>query len=63
MPLLSKAAIFVALIAVAAVLALGMLNTAAGGSDRRTQLLMRWRVALQLIAIVVILAAVYLASA
>ncbi len=63
MPLLSKAAIFVALIAVAAVLALGMLNTATGGSPRRTQLLMRWRVALQLLAIVVILAAVYFASA
>ncbi len=62
MPALMKSAIAVALIAVAAVLALGLLNMALGGSANRSQILMRWRIALQFAAIVVIMAAIYLAS-
>lgn len=52
----------VALIAVAAVLALGLLNMAAGGSAQRSKRLMRWRIALQFLAIAVIMAVIYLAS-
>ena len=62
MPLSSKAVVLVALIAVAAVLALGLLNMAVGGGAQRSQLLMRWRIALQFLAIAVIMAAIYLAS-
>jgi hypothetical protein len=63
MPLLSKSVILVALIAVAAILVLGLFNMARGGGARTSQLLMRWRIALQFIAIIVIMAAIYLASA
>jgi hypothetical protein len=63
MPIVFKSVILVALIAVAAVLTLGLLNMAVGGSARRSQTLMRWRIALQFLAIVVIMAAIYFASA
>jgi hypothetical protein len=63
MPVAFKSLIVVALIAVAAVLALGLLNMAVGGSASRSQTLMRWRIALQFLAIVVIMAAIYFASA
>ena len=63
MSVLFKSAILVALIAVAAVLALGLLNLAVGGSASRSQTLMRWRIALQFLAIIVIMAAIYFASA
>ncbi len=63
MSVLMKSVIIVALIAVAAVLALGLLNMAVGGSASRSQTLMRWRIALQFFAIVVIMAAIYFASA
>ncbi len=63
MPILSKSVILVALIAVAAVLTLGLLNMARGGSASRSQMLMRWRVALQFIAIIIIMTAIYFASA
>jgi hypothetical protein len=59
---LSKAFILVALIAVAIVLLLGLLNMARGGSMNRSQQLMRWRVALQFIAIIIMMTAIYLAS-
>ena len=63
MPVLFKSAILVALIAVAAVLAFGLLNLAVGGSASRSQTLMRWRIALQFLAIIVIMAAIYFAAA
>jgi hypothetical protein len=59
---LSKSLVLVALISVAVVLALGLLNMARGGSASTSQKLMRWRVALQFIAICIIMAAVYFAS-
>jgi hypothetical protein len=62
MPAIMKSAIIVALIAVAAVLTLGLLNMAVGGGANRSQILMRWRIALQFAAIIVIMAAIYLAS-
>ena len=58
-----KYVIIMALIAVAAVLTLGLLNMAVGGSAGRSQKLMRWRIALQFAAIVIIMAAIYFASA
>jgi hypothetical protein len=63
MPVVFKSVILIALIAVAAVLALGLLNMAVGGSASRSQTLMRWRIALQFLAIVIIMAAIYFASA
>jgi hypothetical protein len=63
MPAAYKSVIVVALIAVAAVLALGLLNMAVGGSASRSQTLMRWRIALQFLAIIIIMAAIYFASA
>lgn len=59
---LSKTLILAALFAVAAVLALGLLNMARGGSMNRSQRLMRWRVALQFIAIIIMMTAIYFAS-
>jgi ABC-type Na+ efflux pump permease subunit len=58
----SKAFILAALAAVAVVLALGLFNMARGGSMSRSQQLMRWRVALQFIAIIIMMTAIYLAS-
>lgn len=63
MPALMKAAVVLALIAVAVVLTLGLFNMALGGSASKSQTFMRWRIALQFIAIVVIMTAIYLASA
>ena len=57
-----KALILTAMAAVAFVLALGIVNMAGGKSMNRSQRLMRWRVALQLMAIFAIMAAVYFAS-
>ena len=48
--------------AVAIVLALGLINLMRSGSSSRSQLLMRWRVGLQFLAIIVIMAAVYFAG-
>jgi Hypoxia induced protein conserved region len=45
--------------AVALVLLLGLINMMRGGSPNRSQQLMRWRVALQFVAIVVIMIAVW----
>lgn len=52
----------VALIAVLAVLLLGLFNMMRGGSASRSQTLMRWRVGLQFLAIIIIMAGLYLAS-
>jgi hypothetical protein len=56
-----KVLILAAIAAVAFVLALGMVNMAGGKSMKYSQRLMRWRIALQLIAIAVIMAAIYFA--
>ncbi len=52
----------VALGAVLIVLFLGLWNMMRGGSASRSQTLMRWRVGLQFLAIVVIMAGLYLTS-
>jgi archaellin len=57
---LPKTIILAAMIAVAIVLALGLINMAKGGSMSTSQKLMRWRVALQFLAIVIIMTAIYL---
>lgn len=49
----------VAVIAVAIVLLLGLVNMLRGGSATRSQSLMRWRVLLQFIAIIVIMGVVW----
>ena len=49
----------VAVGAVAIVLLLGLVNMMRGGSGSRSQLLMRWRVILQFVAIVVMMTALY----
>ena len=63
MPMIFKSVILVALLAVAVVLTLGLLNMAVGGSASRSQTLMRWRIALQFLAVIVIMTAIYFASA
>jgi len=52
----------IALIAVAVVLVMGLVNMMRGGSPERAQSLMRWRVLLQAVAIGVVLLAVWLAG-
>jgi len=56
---LSSYAVPVAIGAVAIVLVLGLANMLRGGSPNLSQTLMRWRVALQFVAIVVIMLAVW----
>lgn len=51
-----------ALFAVLAVLALGLTNLARGGSPQRSQVFMRWRVILQLVAVIVMMAALFFAA-
>jgi hypothetical protein len=51
-----------ALAAVVTVLLLGLWNMLRGGSPNLSQKLMRWRVALQFIAIIIVMAAIYLAG-
>lgn len=53
-------AIPVALAAVVVVLLLGLWNMMRGGSPNTSQRLMRWRVGLQLVAIFLVVVAVYL---
>lgn len=55
-------AVPVALAAVLVVLGLGLWNMMRGGSANRSQKLMRWRVGLQFLAIILIMAAVYFTS-
>nr|WP_321455631.1 twin transmembrane helix small protein [uncultured Cohaesibacter sp.] len=50
----------IALIGVALILLLGLINMARGKNPNRSQSLMRWRVALQLVAICIILLSLYL---
>lgn len=56
---LSAYAVPVAIGAVAVVLLLGLANMLRGGSPSTSQKLMRWRVVLQLVAIVVIMATIW----
>ncbi|NBU13437.1 MAG: twin transmembrane helix small protein [Alphaproteobacteria bacterium] len=51
-----------AVAAVAVVLALGLINMLRGGSASMSQTLMRWRVILQFVAIVIVMAVIYLKS-
>jgi hypothetical protein len=51
----------VAAAAVAIVLLLGLWNMFRGGSPNTSQTLMRWRVALQFVAILLVLVALYMA--
>jgi hypothetical protein len=60
---LSSAAVGVATGAVAIVLALGLLNMLRGGDPSRSQKLMRWRVGLQLVAIIVVMFVIWLKTA
>lgn len=46
--------------AVAVVLLLGLWNMMRGGSSSRSQTLMRWRVGLQFLAVVIVMAVLYL---
>ena len=50
----------VAIGAVAVVLLLGLLNMMRGGSPNTSQKLMRWRVLLQFVAIIVIMATIWI---
>ena len=52
----------IAVAAVALVLLFGLLNMMRGGSPNRSQKLMRWRVALQFVAIVIIMITVWASS-
>jgi hypothetical protein len=62
MPILSDAVVALALAAVALVLVLGLWNMLRGGSPSRSQTLMRWRVGLQFLAIIIVMAAIWFAS-
>jgi Hypoxia induced protein conserved region len=57
--ILSTFVLPVAVAAVALVLLLGLINMMRGGSPNRSQTLMRWRVALQFVAIVITMLAVW----
>lgn len=59
MDALSQFVLPLLLIAVAAVLLLGLWNMMRGGNPGRSQTLMRWRVGLQFIAIVIVMAILY----
>jgi heme/copper-type cytochrome/quinol oxidase subunit 4 len=50
---------FLAVAAVAVVLCLGLFNMMRGGSPNRSQTFMRWRVILQFIAIIVLMAGLW----
>jgi hypothetical protein len=52
----------IALAAVLIVLLLGLWNMMRGGSANRSQSLMRWRVGLQFLALIIIMAGLYIAS-
>jgi uncharacterized membrane protein YozB (DUF420 family) len=59
---ISNAVVGIAVLAVAFVLMLGMANMLRQGSSNRSQILMRWRVGLQFLAIVAIVGALYFRS-
>lgn len=51
-----------AVLAVALVLVAGLWNMLKGGSPNRSQMLMRWRVGLQFLAIIILMVGLYLTS-
>lgn len=51
--------IVIAILAVAGVLLAGLINMARGGSSVKSQKLMRWRIALQAIALFVIMGVIW----
>jgi hypothetical protein len=51
----------IALIAVTVVLVLGLINMMRGGDPNRSQQLMRWRVMLQFVAVVIVMASLWFA--
>jgi hypothetical protein len=57
--LMSHYMVPVAIVAVAIVLVLGLINMMRGGSPNTSQKLMRWRVLLQFVAIVIAMLAVW----
>jgi len=57
---MSHYAVPAAIVAVAVVLVLGLVNMMRGGSPNRSQKLMRMRVLLQFVAIIVIMATIWL---
>ena len=57
--LLSSILLPLAVAAVALVLLLGLINMMRGGSPNRSQILMRWRVLLQFVAIVITMLTVW----
>ncbi len=57
---LAQTLVPLALAAVALVLLLGLWNMMRGGSPSRSQALMRWRVMLQFLAIIIIMATLWL---
>lgn len=59
---MSNILVSVALGAVAIVLVLGLANMLRGGDSNRSQMLMRWRVGLQFVAIIVIMGALWFRS-
>ena len=59
MPTLPGSLVGLATLAVAVVLVFGLVNMMRDGSPNRSQMLMRWRVGLQFVAIVAIVAALY----
>ncbi len=56
---MSNGLVLVAVMAVAVVLFLGLANMLRGGNSNRSQMLMRWRVGLQFIAIIIIMIVLY----
>jgi hypothetical protein len=52
----------IAMAAVVVVLLLGFINMMRGGPANRSQMLMRWRVGLQFIAVVVMMTGLYFSS-
>ena len=58
--ILSHIVVPIAILAVAAVLVLGLINMMRGGSPNRSQQLMRLRVLLQFVAIIVVMATIWI---
>ena len=56
----SNIAVLIALVSVATVLAMGLVNMMRGGSANLSQKLMRWRVGLQFLAIVIVMGVLWL---
>jgi hypothetical protein len=59
MHLASNIVVFVAIGAVVIALLLGLVNMLRGGSANASQMFMRWRVGLQFVALLIILAVLY----